>query len=162
MMRELQLLWGSLHDPEYLHLLLEPLPLFGLGLGFLFLGLSMILEHKHTRLFALVIVMLSACSVHWYLQLRLASEPRISATTGVAVRSAIEQQTQRRNDTAWIYYTVAGTCLVALVFGNSSSGGFLNYIAMAMVACGFVHALWLHKKECEVYHPHILHYAPPR
>ena len=37
MWRELTTLWQSICDPEYLHLLLEPLPLYGLGIGLTFL-----------------------------------------------------------------------------------------------------------------------------
>ena len=33
MWQELTTLWQSIRDPEYLHLLIEPLPLYGLGLG---------------------------------------------------------------------------------------------------------------------------------
>ena len=70
-MRELNQLWSSLQDPEYLHLLLEPLPVFGFALGMIFLVAGLIMNQNKTRMLALVVIIASAGSVHWYLKMRL-------------------------------------------------------------------------------------------
>jgi len=41
MWQELTTLWQNIRAPEYLHLLLEPLPLYGLGLGLVFVIVSL-------------------------------------------------------------------------------------------------------------------------
>jgi len=162
MMRELTSLWASMQDPEYLHLLLEPLPLFGLGLGLIFLLMSVLFGQAPTRILALIVIILSAGSVPWYLKMRVAAAPRIAATTDRAVQPLIKQQTERRQDSEWVYLSVAAVSAIALVLGRTGRGSVLTWTAIAVVAAGFVHCVWLHKKECEVYHPHIVHYVAPQ
>ena len=162
MMRELTSLWNSLQDPEYLHLLLEPLPLFGLGLGLVFLLMSVLLVQRHTRTPALVVIILSAGSVPWYLKMRVKAEPRIAATMDRSFHPLIRAQTERRQGSAWLYISVAAVCAAALAFGRTSRASFLSWAAIVMAAVGFVHGLWLHRKESEVYHPHIVHHGLAR
>jgi hypothetical protein len=163
MLRELTSLWASLQDPEYLHLLLEPLPLFGLGLGLVFLLMSLLLGNAHTRILALVVIILSAGSVPWYLKMRVKAEPRIAATMDHAFQPLIKAQTERRQSSEWIYLAVAAICAIDLIFSRGGRrASLLSWVAAMCVAAGFVHGVWLHKKECEVYHPHIVRYVAPR
>ena len=62
-MRELSNLWQSLDDPEYLHLLLEPLPLFGLGIGLIFVVAGLLMAQPQMKLLALIVIVLSCASV---------------------------------------------------------------------------------------------------
>ncbi len=161
MMRELTSLWSSLHQPEYLHLLLEPLALFGLAAGFLFLVLSLFVVQSAARIMALLLILLSAGSVHWYLGMRVKSEPRIAALMDSAFHPRIREQTTRRKASEPLYIAIAAVAAVALAFGRSSRSLFV-WAAAIMAAVGVVHATWLHKKECEVFHPNIVHYAAPQ
>lgn len=161
-MRELSLLWLSLQDAEYLHLLLEPLPLFGLGFGVLILAASLALRDWRMRVVATALIVLSCASVHWYVTLRIKSEPRVIALQDMAFQPLIRQQTARRSDSTWIYYSAA-TCSVAAMFrARGGKGVIVTSITLAVCAGAFVHALWLHKKECEVYHRNTVKYAPVR
>ena len=162
MMRELNQLWSSLQDPEYLHLLLEPLPVFGFALGMIFLVAGLIMNQNKTRMLALVVIIASAGSVHWYLKMRLATEPRVAATISTTFHPLIKEQTERRQASAWIYYAVAIAGIVALFAGSGGRASFVTYITLAIVAAAFVHSVWLHKKECEVYHRNIVRYVPPK
>ncbi len=162
MMHELTLLWSSLQDPEYLHLLLEPLPVFGLALGLVFLVAGMLMDLKQMRLLALVVMIASASSVYWYLKMRVATEPRVAATISTTFHPLIKEQTGRRVASAWVYYLAAGACAVALFAGGGSKNSFVTYIVVVAVSAALVHATWLHKKECEVYHRNIVHNASPK
>ena len=81
---------------------------------------------------------------------------------GKAFHSLILEQSARRSSSAWLYYGIALWCLGALVLGRGGKG--LIVIAITLVVCsaGFLHALWLHKKESEVFHPNIVKYTPVR
>ena len=162
MMRELTLLWYSLQDPEYLHLLLEPLPVFGLALGLVFLVAGMAMDLKQMRLLALVIMIASAGSVYWYLKMRVATEPRVAATISTTFHPLIKEQTARRVASAWVYYVAAAACALALFAGSGSKSSLITYLVLVIVSATLVHATWLHKKECEVYHRNIVHNAAPR
>lgn len=162
MMRELSLLWSSLQDPEYLHLLLEPLPVFGLALGLIFLIAGMAMDLKQMRLLALVVMIASTGSVYWYLKMRVTTEPRVAATISTTFHPLIKEQTARRVASAWIYYVAAAACAVALFAGGGGKSSPITYIVLVIATAALFHATWLHKKECEVYHRNIVHNAAPR
>ncbi len=155
MWRELTDLWQSVRDPQYAHLLLESLPLYGLGIGLTFLIMAFLVGEKKTRLLALGVITLSCASVWPYLSFLLEATPRILATRPVSFGQMIEKQTQLRQDTAWVYYLVAGISLLAMALTKSryARHGILAVVVSGVLA--FWMSVWLHKKECEVYHPNI-------
>ena len=155
MWRELTDLWQSVRDPQYAHLLLESLPLYGLGIGLTFLIMAFLVGEKKTRLLALAVIALSCASVWPYLSFLLKATPRILATRPVSFGQMIEKQTQLRQDTAWVYYLVTGISLLAMALTKSR---YVRHGILAVVVSGvlaFWMSVWLHKKECEVYHPNI-------
>jgi hypothetical protein len=162
MWRELSALWSSLEDAEYLHLLLEPLPLFGLGFGLIFLIVSIITKQAITRLLALALITACCLSVQPYVKLRLKSEPRVLALQDPAFHPAIRAQTERRTSTTWIYYATALAGAAALFLGRGGRAVMITGGAIVVCTASFLHALWLHKKECEVYHRNILRYQAPK
>ncbi len=162
MMRELTQLWHSLQDPEYLHLLLEPLPVFGLGFGMIFLLAGLLLDQSKTRMLALVVIILSAGSVYWYLKMRVSTEPRVAATISSTFHPLIVEQTARRQNTAWVYYSVAVVGIIALFASAGGKGSMVSGAVLVIVAAAFVHSVWLHKKECEIYHRNIVRYVSPK
>ena len=162
MMRELHQLWDSLQDPEYLHLLLEPLPVFGLGLGMIFLIAGLIMNQSKVRMLALAVIILSAGSVHWYLKMRLATEPRVAATISTTFHPLIKEQTERRQTSAWIYYGVAVAGLIGLFASSGGRASVVTMLVLAVTAAAFIHSVWLHKKECEIYHRNIVRYVSPK
>lgn len=156
MWRELTTLWQSVRDPEYAHLLLESLPLYGLAFGLVVLVIAFLTGERKSRFLAIALMGLSCASVWPYIDIRLSATPRIIAVRPVEFRSDIEKQTQRRQDTAWAYYTMAGLCAVALAMQR---GRYARHAVMVVVLCGMVLfwiSVWLHHKESELYHPNIL------
>lgn len=162
MMRELTSLWHSVGDAEYLHLLLEPVPLFGLGFGLIFFVASYLLGAKQIRVLALVVMAVSCASVQPYLKLRIKSEPRVLALQDPGLHAAVRKQTELRSSSAWIFYGLAVVCLATLLLGRGGKGMILTVVTVVLCSTGFVHAVWLHKKECEVYHRNIVKYVPVR
>jgi len=162
MWRELTTLWQSIRDPEYLHLLLEPLPLYGLGIGLTFLIVSFVFGEARSRLLALGIICVSCASVWPYIDLRDKATPRIIATRAPDFAGLILEQTQRRKDWSWPYYVMTVLSGTGLLASRSPKG---RPVLIAVVACGalaFWFSIWMHKKECEVYHRNIVRYAPLR
>ena len=96
-----------------------------------------------------------------YLDIRLSATPRIIATRPVGLGPDIHTQTRRRQDTAWAYYSMAGICALALAMQRSK---YSRHAVMVVVISGVVMfwvSVWLHHKECEVYHPNIRPLALP-
>jgi hypothetical protein len=155
MWRELIDLWQSVRDPEYAHLLLESLPLYGLGIGLTFLIVAFLVGEKKTRLLALAVMALSCASVWPYLSFLLEATPRILATRPVSFGEMIEKQTQLRQDTAWVYYAMAAISALAMALTKSRYARHGVLVAVVSGVLTFWMSVWLHKKECEVYHPNI-------
>jgi hypothetical protein len=162
MWQELTILWQSIRDPEYLHLLIEPMPLYGLGVGLIFFIMSIAFGERRSRLLALCLICVSCASVWPYTDLREKATPRILATRPPEYAAMIRQQTQLRQDYAWPYHLMAVVSLLTLFFGNSSKGRPLLLLVVLGGAVMFWFSIWLHKQECQVYHRNILRYEPPR
>lgn len=159
--RELSNLWQSVRDPEYAHLLLESLPLYGLAAGLTFLIVSLVTGEHRSRLLALLVVAASCASVWPYLDLRAKATPRIVAVRPQEAKTEITAQTDLRQETAWAYHLLAVVSSLAALTSKTRAG---RYFLIATVVGGmavFWLSLWLHKKECELYHPNIRRYVAP-
>ncbi|HBJ88312.1 MAG TPA: hypothetical protein DDZ88_31550 [Verrucomicrobiales bacterium] len=162
MWRELTTLWQNICDPEYLHLLLEPLPLYGLGLGLVFVIISLVFGEIKSRMLALAVICVSCASVWPYIDLRDKATPRILATRSPEFAPLIQQQTQRRKDWSWPYYAMTLFSLIALVSARSPKARPVLFLVIIFGALLFWFSIWLHKKECEVYHRNIVRFVPVR
>lgn len=159
---ELTTLWQSIRDPEYLHLLLEPLPLYGLGLGLVMFIVAFVFGEKKSRLLALALICVSCASVWPYTDLREKATPRIIATRPPEYAQVIREQTRRRDEWSWPYYAMTVLTVIALATGHSPKGRPVLFVVVLGGALLFWFSIWLHKKECEVYHRNIVRYTPPR
>jgi hypothetical protein len=162
MWQELTTLWQNIRDPEYLHLLLEPLPLYGLGLGLVFVIVSLVFGEIKSRMLALAVICVSCASVWPYIDLRDKATPRILATRSPEFAPLIQQQTQRRKDWSWPYYTMTLFSGIALLSARSPKGRPVLFFVILFGSLLFWFSIWLHKKECEVYHRNIVRYVPVR
>ena len=57
-----EILQGHLQKPEYLHVLLNPLPVYGVALGIVALILAIILRSRRAQIVALILLFISAAS----------------------------------------------------------------------------------------------------
>jgi hypothetical protein len=162
MWQELITLWQNIRDPEYLHLLLEPLPLYGLGLGLVFVIVSLVFGEMKSRMLALAVICVSCASVWPYIDLRDKATPRILATRSPEFAPLIQQQTQRRKDWSWPYYAMTLFSGIALFSARSPKGRPVLFFVIIFGALLFWFSIWLHKKECEVYHRNIVRFVPVR
>ncbi|MCX6856670.1 MAG: hypothetical protein NTV80_17400 [Verrucomicrobia bacterium] len=162
MWHELITLWQTVRDPEYAHLLMESLPLYGLAFGVTLLVVAFVVNERKCRLLALGLIFISCASVWPYLDFRLKATPRILATRAVEYGPIIKEQTQLRQDTAWAFYLMAVVTLIAMGMTRSrhSRWGILAVLVGSVAL--FWLSVWLHKKECEVYHPNIKRHSIAR
>ncbi len=155
MWEELNRVWQGLRDAEYLHLLLEPLPLYGLAFGLLVLLVAHLAGESKSRLLALLLITASCASVWPYQELRRQATPRILATRDPALGPFIREQTERREACDWAYYAMAALGAVTLAARLAGKGRVLLALTAAGALALLCLSIWLHQKECEVYHRNI-------
>lgn len=154
MLTNLNILFQRLRDAEYAHLLLEQLPVYGLLFGLLFFAVGLYLHEDKCRLVALMVILLACGSAVYGAELRQKAMPRILQGCEITQVPFIKEQTKLRQETLWVYYTVAGLAALALVSGGKLVA-WLNIVLMAGTAAALVFSLWLHMKEAEVFHRNI-------
>jgi hypothetical protein len=156
MWREISALWTSLGDGAYLHLLLEPLPLYGTALGLLLLLGSLVLKDVKLRLVALGMIALACFSVWPATTMRRQTEPSVLQVTDSAYHPLIQAQTLRREGASWLYYALGVTSLAAAALGHRGKGALVMMCLLLLGPVVVMHALYLHKKECEVFHRNLV------
>ncbi len=57
-----ELILDHLKQPEYVHVLLNPLPIYGIALGVVALAVAMILRNRRAHITALIIILIGAGS----------------------------------------------------------------------------------------------------
>jgi hypothetical protein len=156
MLHELTTLWTRLQDAEYLHLALEQAPLFGLGIGLVFLVVATAMGEAKSRLVALIIIGISCATVGPYVKYRTQSTPRILAIYDKAFHPSITEQVQRRAASTWFYYLMVALCIGSILFARPSAFSIILIVTIVYGVGLFFHAAWLHRKECEVFHPNVV------
>jgi hypothetical protein len=111
---------------------------------------------------ALAVICVSCASVWPYIDLRDKATPRILATRSPEFAPLIQQQTQRRKDWSWPYYAMTLFSGIALLSARSPKGRPVLFFVIIFGALLFWFSIWLHKKECEVYHRNIVRFVPVR
>jgi hypothetical protein len=152
LLTNLDILITRIKDAEYAHLLLEPLPLFGLLFGLIFFAVGLWGREDKTRLIALLVIAGSCASVIPYSNYRDRAQPRILEM--MPLKKSFRDQTALRQDSQWVYFTVAGIAILALI-GSGKVGQLASYgvLITGLAALGF--SVWLHMKEAEIFHPNI-------
>lgn len=104
----------ALSQPEYVHTLINPLPIYGLALGLLALIIGLFLQNRSAQIPALVIIFISAASA-WPVAYfgREGYDPVLSMSdeTGAAWLKA---HAYRADILVWFYYVLALIAALAL------------------------------------------------
>lgn len=154
MLTNLDILLSRIKDAEYAYLLLDPLPLFGLFFGLIFFTVGLYMGQDKCRVAALIVIAVSCSSVYLGMKYRSKAMPRVLQTVEITRVPAIKKQNELREETKWVYYTVAIFSLGALI-GGAKLGTWSNTMLITGGIAALLFSVWLHMKEAEVYHPNI-------
>jgi glucan phosphoethanolaminetransferase (alkaline phosphatase superfamily) len=103
-----------LGKPEYVHVLLNPLPVYGLAVGVLGLIIALLLNTRAARVTALALVMVSAASawpVYYYGE---AGYDRVKAMVDEAGDKWLEEHMRRGERLIYVFYVVAALSAVGI------------------------------------------------
>lgn len=103
-----------LKQPEYLHVLLNPLPIYGLATGALALIVALALRSRRAHIAALAIVFVSAASAWPVAEFGEQSYDRVETMSNKTSYAWLDAHAQRATKSLWVFYALAGVALAAL------------------------------------------------
>ena len=103
-----------LSKPEYVHVLVNPLPVYGLAVGMVGLMIALFLKTKSARVTALTLVMVSAAAawpVYYYGE---AGYDRVKAIVDEAGDKWLDEHMRRGEQLIYVFYVVAALSAVGI------------------------------------------------
>ena len=107
-------LWQHLSDPGYLHVLINPMPVYGLAIGVLALGLALALRNQRVTIAALVLVFVSALSAWPTYEYGEAAYDSVKAMSDPAGEQWLDEHMARGEKMIWLFYVLAGVAAVGV------------------------------------------------
>src|ERR1700738_191563 len=96
-----------LSSPEYLHVLLTPLPVYGLAMGMLGLFLALLSRTRAARVTALVLVFVSTIAAWPVYHYGKASDDRVKAMADSEGDKWLDEHMRRGEQLIYVFYVVA-------------------------------------------------------
>ena len=110
----IETLLRDLRQPEYLHVLINPLPVYGLGAGVVGLIVALFLRTRAAHITALVIIFISAAAAYPVAYLGRAGYDRVLSMADDPGRAWLDEHEDRAEDLVWFFYALAGLTLAAI------------------------------------------------
>jgi len=107
-------LWQHLSDPGYLHVLINPMPVYGLAIGVLALALALVLRNQRVTIAALILVFVSALSAWPTYQYGEAAYDSVKAMSDPAGEQWLDEHMARGEKMIWLFYVLAAVAAIGV------------------------------------------------
>ena len=94
-------------QPEYIHVLLNPLPVYGLAMGLLGLIVAFFLRSRPAQITALAIVLISSASAWPVYEFGEQAKDRVLSMENEVGDAWLEEHQDRAEDLIWMFYALA-------------------------------------------------------
>ncbi len=111
----LDLVNAHLKEPEYLHVILNPLPVYGIALGMLALAVAIVSRSRAAQVTALLLVFLSAFSAWPVKVYGERAYDSIESKSDEAGYAWLDAHAQRATRFIWVFYVAAAVAAAALL-----------------------------------------------
>ena len=108
----------DLRQPEYLHVLINPLPVYGLGAGVVALIVALFLRSRAAHLSALVIILISSAAAFPVAYLGHQAYDRVLSMSDDPGRAWLDEHEERADDRVWFFYALAVLSAAAIFLPN--------------------------------------------
>lgn len=102
-------------QPEYIHVLLNPLPVYGLAMGVLGLIVALFLRSRPAQIATLLIVLIGAASAWPVYEFGKQAKDRVFSMENEVGDAWLEEHEDRAEDLIWLFYALAVVSAVALI-----------------------------------------------
>jgi predicted ABC-type exoprotein transport system permease subunit len=114
-MIEFQEFLRQLKQPEYVHVLLNPIPVYAMVSGILALVIALILKSRPAQITALVVVVFAALSVWPVGEFGDRASDRVYAMSNKDAQQWLDVHMHRADIGSWVFYATALVAVAALV-----------------------------------------------
>ena len=97
----------GLHQPEYVHVLLNPLPVYGLLISWIGLIIAVVLKSRRAQVVILVLVLISSLSAWPVYEFGQQAYDRVLSMTDEDGERWLDEHQDRAEDLIWIFYALA-------------------------------------------------------
>jgi len=105
---------GDLRQPEYVHVLLNPLPVYGLLVGWIGLVIGLALRSRRAQIATLSLVLLSSISAWPVYEFGQQGYDRVLSMTDEAGEAWLDEHMHRAEDLIWVFYALAALSVFAI------------------------------------------------
>ena len=105
----------DLRQPEYIHTLLNPLPVYGLAMGLIGLIVAFFLKSRAAQIATLVVVLISSASAWPVYEFGEQAKDRVLSMESEVGGAWLEEHQDRAEDLIWMFYVLAIFSAAALV-----------------------------------------------
>ena len=162
-MTELQHMLQQLRQPEYIHVLLNPLPVYGMAMGVVALVAAWIGRSRAAQAVALLIVALAGASAWPVVEFGERGYDRIYAMSNKNAQQWLDVHATRASRLAPVFYTVAVLAVVTVIvpwkFPKTNNALLALTFAAALVALGL--GGWIGHAGGQVRHSEFREGPPP-
>jgi hypothetical protein len=104
----------DLQQPEYIHVLLNPLPVYGLLIGLIGLVLALILKSRRAQITTLTLVLISSASAWPVYEFGEEGYDRVLSMTDEDGGAWLDEHMHRAEDLIWVFYVLAALSAFAI------------------------------------------------
>jgi len=104
----------DLQQPEYIHVLLNPLPVYGLLVGWVGLIIGLVLRSRSAQIATLSLVLLSSTSAWPVYEFGEQGYDRVLSMTDEAGEAWLDEHRYRAENLIWVFYALAAVSTFAI------------------------------------------------
>ena len=112
--RPSQVLIRDLRQPEYIHVLLNPLPVYGLLVGLFGLVIALVLKSRRAQIATLTLVLLSSLSAWPVTEFGQQGYDRVLSMADEDGQAWLDEHKNRAEDLIWLFYALAALSAIAI------------------------------------------------
>jgi len=104
----------DLRQPEYIHVLLNPLPVYGLLTGLIGLVIALILKSRRAQIATLALVLISSASAWPVYEFGQQGYDRVLSMADEDGQAWLDEHKERGEDLIWIFYALVALSAIAI------------------------------------------------
>jgi hypothetical protein len=153
----------DLRRPEYIHVLLNPLPVYGLLAGLIALLVAILLRSRKAKITALAIVLISSAVAWPAFEFGEQGYDRVLTMTDDAGHAWLDEHMHRAEQLIFVFYALAGLSAAAIVIPIKwpKSSGPLAMAALLLGAVALGMGAYIAQAGGKIRHREFRNQSPP-